>query len=122
MITIIQDGGLPIWFSIVFGLIALGDAILIARRADARKMAFLKAMTMVLVFAMVGGFCAGVSRSVAGCRGLPPARQADCPRYVLKGAGESLAGVTMGSAFLTLAWFIAAIGVRRRPADEPTGL
>jgi hypothetical protein len=120
MLNIIRDGGPPIWFILLFGLIALVDAVLIARRADARKLAFLRAMTLTLVFAMITGFAGGVAKSF-GAR-IPPGREADFGRLILKGVSEALADVVMGSALLTLAWFIAAIGVRRRPPDEPAGV
>jgi hypothetical protein len=122
MLTLVRDGGMPIWFVILFGLIALVDAVLIARRADARKLAFLRAMTLTVVFAMITGFAGGVAKSIHGCRGLPPARRAEWPFFLMLGTGESLAIVVMGSTLLTLAWFIAAIGVRRRPPDEPAGV
>jgi hypothetical protein len=120
MLTIIRQGGPPIWFIILFGLIALVDAILIVRRADARKLAFLRAMTLTVVFAMITGFAGGVAKSF-GAR-VPPGLRADFPFLVIKGISESLANVVMGSMLLTLAWFIAAIGVRRRPPDEPAGV
>jgi hypothetical protein len=122
MLKLIRDGGPPIWFIILFGVIALVDAVLIARRADPRKLAFLRAMTMTVVFAMITGFAGGVFKSIDGCAGLPPARRADWPFYLMKGTGESLADIVLGSLLLTLAWFIAAIGVRRRPPDEPAGV
>jgi hypothetical protein len=122
MLTLIRDGGPPIWFIILFGLIALVDAVLIARRADARKLAFLRAMTMTLVFAMITGFAGGVFKSIHACARLLPGRRAEWPYFLMLGTGESLANIVMGSTLLTLAWFIAAMGVRRRPPDEPAGV
>jgi len=53
----------------------------------------------------------------------PPGLREDFPLQVfIKGVGESLANVVMGATLLTLAWFIAAIGIRRRPPDEPAGV
>jgi hypothetical protein len=63
-----------------------------------------------------------VAKAIDGCKHLPPARQQDWARLLMFGVGEALANVVMGSTLLALAWFIAAIGVRRRPPDEPTGV
>jgi hypothetical protein len=116
--TLIRDGGFGIWIVIVFGLICLGDAILIARRADERKLAFLRAMSLAVVGASLSGFTAGVAMAIRGTSRISPEHHPDWPLLVLKGCGEALSIVVMGSTLLALAWFIAAIGVRRRPVEE----
>jgi hypothetical protein len=117
MPAIVRDGGVATLIVTLFGLIALVDAALIAWRPDERKLAFLRAMSLTLTFATVSGFTGGVAKSIAGCKHLPPARQAEWPRLLMLGIGESLSVVVMGSTLLALAWFVAAIGVRRR-SDE----
>jgi hypothetical protein len=111
--NLIKHGGPPIWVVLLFGLILLVDAILIARRPDERKLAFLRAMSLAQLFAMVAGFTAGVAKSIQGCRGLPPALKDQWPLFVALGTSEALADIILGAAFLALAWFVAAIGVRR---------
>jgi hypothetical protein len=119
MTTLIRNGGPPIWVILLFGLIALVDAVLIARRADARKLAFLRAMTLALVFCTMAGSAAGVAVAIRTYAHLPPDRRA--PVLLLFGFAEALGDVVVGCALLALVWFIAAIGIRRRPPDEPAG-
>jgi hypothetical protein len=119
MITVIRNGGPPIWVILLFGLIALVDAALIARRADARKLAFLRAMTLALVFCTITGFAGGVAAAIRAYAHLPPDRRA--PVLLLYGFSEALADIVVGCALLAMSWFIAAIGIRRRPPDEPAG-
>jgi hypothetical protein len=122
MLNLLRDGGPPVWLILLVGVITLVDAVLIARRADARKLAFLRALTVTLVFAMISGFAGGVARSIGALSHLPPGRHTDWPFFLVKGIGEAMADIVLGSALLTLSWFIAAIGVRRRPPDEPAGV
>jgi len=115
--NLIRHGGPPVWVILLFGVIALVDAALIVRRPDERKLAFLRAMSAATVFAMMAGFTAGVAKSINGCSALPPALRDRWTFLVAKGTAESLADVILGAALLALAWFIAAMGVRRQISE-----
>jgi hypothetical protein len=114
MLTMFADGGPPMWIVLLFGIIALVDAVLLVRRCDQRKMLFLRAMTVAEVMAMISGFSAGVARSMNAVPLLPPAMKEKWPLLVARGTAESLANVILGTTLLSLAWFIAAIAIRRQ--------
>jgi hypothetical protein len=113
---LIAHGGPPIWVILLFGVVALADAALLVRRPEERKLAFLRALTVAEIFAMVGGFAGGVAKSINGCSNLPPALRDRWPFLVAKGTAESLADIILGAVLLSLAWFVAAIAVRRAPS------
>jgi hypothetical protein len=113
MRTLISDGGAPVWVILLFGAIILVDAILLVRRPDERKLAFLRAMTIAQIFAMVAGFSAGVARSADACTKLMPQLRDRWPLFLAKGTAESLADIILGAVTLSLAWFLAAIAARR---------
>lgn len=120
MIDLVRHGGPPVWFILLFGAIALVNAVLHAWRPEERKVAFLRAMTLAVVFSAIAGFTAGVAKSIDGLSRLPSALQPRAPMLLLKGTAEAMADIILGATLLSLAWFIAAIGVRRqRPGDGP---
>lgn len=115
MLELLRHGGPPIWVILLFGIIALVAAVLHAIRPEERRMAFLRAMSVAVVCASFAGFVAGMAKSINGTALLPPHLRDRAGSLILKGTAESMADLILGAALLAVAWFIAAIGVRRQP-------
>ena len=56
MTQLLRHGGLPIWFILLFGAMALVAAALFARRPDDAKLGALRALTFTILFTMMAGF------------------------------------------------------------------
>jgi hypothetical protein len=113
MTQLIREGGPPVWLILLFGTICIVTAGLFVRRPDENKLAFLRAMSIVGVFTMIAGFCAGVAKSFGAMGSLPEQMRDQWPFFAMAGISESLADIILGCSFLAFAWFIAAIGIRR---------
>jgi F0F1-type ATP synthase membrane subunit c/vacuolar-type H+-ATPase subunit K len=119
--TLFVHGGIGSWFVVLFGLICLVTAALFAWRPDEGRLAVLKAMSLATGFSMLGGFVAGVAKSLDGCARLPPDKRDLWPMFAIKGISEASALLILGLALLTLTWLVVAIGLRRLAARERTG-
>lgn len=130
MLTLIRNGGFPMWFILAFGLTALGAAFWFAVRADPKLPGFIRAMALATLFATLGTTCADVgatllavekqfapSGSFATEPGLPKTTDRDAlPRamHVLAaGLAESTSPGIMGFSFLALTAMLSAVGRRR---------
>ncbi|HEY3359443.1 MAG TPA: hypothetical protein VGQ83_39700 [Polyangia bacterium] len=117
MLTLFREGGFPMIFVLLFGLITLVAAILFAVRPARRKLAFIRGMGVATLFAVLSGICAdlgAVFHKVPANFGDRP----DWPLIVVVGLGESMAPGIMGFTLLSLTALIAAIGARRLAAAE----
>lgn len=88
-------------------------AAVYARNPAEHRLRFLRGLSQATAWVMLGGFMGGVRASLAGSAQMPEAEQVDFHRVVAMGIAESSTIVIMGCAFLALAWFIAAIGLRK---------
>ena len=121
MATLFIHGGIGSWFVVLFGLICLVTAVLFTWRPDEGRLAVLRAMSLATGFSMLGGFVAGVAKSMDGCSRLPPEKRELLPVFLLKGISEASALLILGLALLTLTWLVVAIGLRRLAARERAG-
>jgi hypothetical protein len=117
----IRDGGIAMWWLLLFGSVALTAAVLFARRPDEARLGFLRAMTWTIVSSMSCGFISGVAKSFDACARLPPDKRPLILIFALKGTSEAAAVPILGFAMLTLIWLIIAIGLRRLAARERAG-
>ena len=123
MWTLIEWGGFPIWFVLGFGLISLGAAALFARRPDRRQLRLVIGMSVATLFSILNGIVADLATvghhinvgwekyySVeGGYQGVV--------RAINQGTAESLSPGIIGFTLLSLTWLVAAVGLRRLPAD-----
>jgi hypothetical protein len=119
--TLFVRGGIGSWFVVLFGLICLVTAALFAWRPDEGRLAVLRAMSLATGFSMLGGFVAGVAKSMDACSRLPPEKRELLTSFLLKGISEASALLILGLALLTLTWLVVAIGLRRLAARERAG-
>lgn len=117
MMTLIREGGFPMWFILVFGLVALGHAAWFAARPDPRRLAFVKGMALTTLLATVVALAA----DLAAVFHTVPERFADDPKWhfaMLQGFAESMAPIIVGGTFLVLVSLLCTVGARRMPLLE----
>ncbi len=115
---LMEDGGLGMWFVLLFGGVALVGAVLFARKPDEMKLSFLRAMAWTTALAALSAFFAGVAKSLDGCARLPPPLRETWPVFFIKGLSEAMANLILGFSLLALVWLVIAVGLRRLAAHE----
>jgi hypothetical protein len=114
MMAFMQAGGLGIWIVLLFAVLTGAAAVAFALKPDPRRVELLRALSRATVFAVL----TSVSANLAAVGWKVPqneewARSPDLPLIVMTGIAESLTPAILGFAFLGIAWFITAVGVRR---------
>ena len=122
MLNLFMAGGFPMWFLLVFGLLAIAGAALFAHKPDAQRLGAVKALS-VATLASIG---AGTASDFAAVGYAVPERFANEPNVhmiVLTGFAESMSPAILGFALLSIVWLIVAVGHRRlRRAEGPTAV
>ena len=123
MLTFFRNGGVPMWFILLFGVMALGAAGFFAVRVDRKLLGFIKWMSVATVCTVVSGTaadlgttCFTVARIVTGENALPEMKGVPWYAIVLEGFAESMSPVIMGMSLLALTALLTAIGRRRLDA------
>lgn len=116
MMTLIQEGGFPMWFILLFGTGALGLATRYAVRAERSHLGPVWALALATLFASVAGTAAAfgaVAHNLTGQgRGEGISFQdPQAPKILLLGFGESMAPMIVGCAFLAVTALVAAVGL-----------
>jgi Na+/H+ antiporter NhaC len=109
---LIREGGWPMWFTLIFGLLSLASAARFARSADRRHLGFVIGISTATLFSIFNGFAAdlaAVGNSVA--RGYPD--NETYLRVINKGFAESMSPGILGFTLLSLTWLVAAVGLGR---------
>ncbi len=114
MLEMFRNGGYPMWFILVFGVVALIAATLFAARPEATKVGAIKALTVATLLS-VGS---GVASDIAAVGLKVPANPAwahspDLALIVMQGVGESMSPAIMGFSLLSMVWLVVAVGQRR---------
>ena len=112
MVEFFQAGGFGMWIVLGLGIAALGTAAMFARKPDERRMSMIRSLTWATIFSTTTAFASNLSMVFYTV----PGKFADAPDpylVAMQGMAESLAPVIMGSAFLTLTWLVASVGMRR---------
>ena len=110
----IQAGGVPMWFVIVFGAVALVAAALFVWRPEARKVAVLRSLDNAVLWSALGGMVAAfaaVGYNVPVMPGI--AKSGDLPLILLVGLAESMSAPILGFTILSLTALLQAVGHRR---------
>src|SRR5688572_5914326 len=94
MVTLIQEGGFPMWFVLLFGFVTLGSSIAYAIRLEARLLGLARGMALATLFSTLSGTAANLGQVfhvLAGKRdaGLSFAGP-EGPLVLLLGLGESM--------------------------------
>lgn len=114
MLEVFRDGGFPMWFILVFGLVALGAAVRFAVRPRPEAMAPIRALTTATLFSIGSGTAAALAAVGKKVPANPEwAHSPDLHLIVMTGIGESMAPAILGCSLLSLVWLVMAVGERR---------
>ena len=116
MLSFIRDGGAPIWFVIVFGLVTLASSLSFAMRPGRGRLSSLKWMHLVVLFSTISGTVGNIG-AVFHYLGEGKQGTEDRVQVLLSGLGESMSTPILGFAFLALSSLGMAVGMRRLPAE-----
>lgn len=124
MSKLLEEGGFPIWFVLLFGLVALGASIAYALKPTARRLGFLRGMGLTTLCSTLSGAAGNlgmVFHAMAGVDGRHPDLNLlakDGALSLMLGLGESLSCPILGFSFLCLASLFYAVGELRLPRDS----
>jgi hypothetical protein len=119
MLDLLREGGVPMLFVVIFGLLTFLAAALFAARGDRRRVAFITWMGLATLMSVGGGVCADLA--AVGHHGLGRCAEmhiepATC---VLVGMAESMAPGIVGFTLLSLAGMLTAVGMSRTARALP---
>jgi hypothetical protein len=118
MLNFFLAGGFPMWFTLIFGVLAMVAAGSFVRRGRPKSLAVVRALTAATAFIAI----AGTSADFTAAMWKIARRFGDEPKVyliVMQGLGEAATPITLGFALLSMAWLLVAVGVRRHE-DPPT--
>jgi hypothetical protein len=116
MIRLIINGGPGMFAIIILGLIGVATAAWFAWRAEGRVRGFLDSMARSVAYAMLLSLAADVMATLFFSASAPPAHKTAA---IVRGLGESMSPLVLGSALLSTMHLLIAIGQRR--LDARTG-
>ena len=125
MMTLMREGGVPMWFILLFGLVALAASIGYAVRPDAKLRSLTHGMSLATLFATLAALAAALGatlNTLAGHR--TPELSLEVPHgamYLLTGLAESMSPLIMGFALLALTAMFSAVGGFREAAGRANG-
>ncbi len=115
MMTLFRNGGFPMYFILVFGLVMLVTALAYAVRPAKEREGFVKWMCVATIASVVSG-TAGDFAAVAHYVETHPMGGAELGRIVVVGFGESMSPAIFGGSLLSLTALAMAVGRRRLDA------
>ena len=120
MMTLMRDGGFPMWWIVAFGLVALGSAFRYAFQPDAARLGFVKYMAAATLCATLSGLfldVAAVCRALAGQGRIPAealAQDGQLPQLLFQGLTEAISPAILGFLLLSLVALVGAVGRSRQ--------
>ena len=117
MMTLMTEGGFPMWFILVFGLVGLVQGGLLVARPERRALARLWGFGI----AVIGSAVAGTAAALGAVFHAIPAHFADDPKMhlvLLQGLGESTSPAILGFTFIALMALVGGVGAGRISPSE----
>jgi hypothetical protein len=113
MLDLLREGGGPMLFVVVFGVLTFLAAAVFAVRGDRRRLGFIASMGLATALSLAGGICSDLA--AVGRHGLARCAEQhiDPAACILGGIAESMAPGIVGFTLLSLAAMLAAVGVSR---------
>jgi hypothetical protein len=99
-------------FTILVCLAPMLMAVVYAVRPTERRLALMRPLSLAAIFAAVAGAVSGIATVL---RGIAATGQFSADSYsrIAMGLSEALVPVFVGFAFLTIAWLLVTLGMRR---------
>ena len=114
MLDFMRAGGFSMWFILALGFVTLGVAGSFAWRPGERKLGILRPLSVATVFAVLAGVFSDIGATMKHVSSVEEfARSPDLHLIVMTGLGESMAPAILGFSMLSVAWILAAAGLRR---------
>ena len=114
MLDFMRAGGYSMWFILAIGLVVLGVAGSLVWRPGERKLGILRPLSLAMVFATLSGIFSGIGATMKHVTTIEEwAQSPDLHLIVMTGLGESMAPAILGFSILSVAWLLAAVGLRR---------
>jgi hypothetical protein len=114
MLTLIRNGGIPMFFILAFGLTALVSAARSALRPSPSLERFTDAMARATLYASLVGLCADLAAVFHKAPAIAEQEGAPLNLVVLQGLGEATSPAILGFTFLALVTLFAAVASRRQ--------
>lgn len=113
MLQFFINGGLPMVFVLVLGLIGLVSAARFMRSPDARKVAPVVALSVATLFAALTGVASDLMVVTHVVASEPGFHDEKMPIVLLQGFSESMSPAILGGTLLCVTWMVMAVGYRR---------
>lgn len=114
MLNLFRAGGAPMFFVVIFGLLALISSGLFVYRPAEHKRRTLAALDRAVLYSALAGLVAGLAAVGYHVPENPAwAKSPDLPLIVMTGIAESLSAPIFGFTFLALSAMLQAAGLRR---------
>jgi hypothetical protein len=110
MLTLIRNGGFPMFFILAFGAIGLATSAWYAYRPNPRSYVFIVWMGLTTLFTTLMGLAADIG---ATCLYIARAAETNAPLWhaeIIEGFGESMSPPIVGFAFLAMTSLLTAVG------------
>lgn len=119
MLDLIREGGGPMLFVLIFGLLTFAAAGLFAARGDRRRLGFIVWMGVATLLSVGGGVAADLA--AVGHHGLErcAALHIEPQACLLGGFAESMSPAIIGLTLLSLAAMLTAVGMSRSARVAP---
>jgi hypothetical protein len=115
MLTLIRNGGFPMFFILAFGMVALLSSAWYAYRPNARSLAFAEWMGRTTLFATLLGLASDLGEVFSHVSRAIEQSAATWPRDLVEGCAESMSPPIMGFAFLAMTALLTSVGRARDP-------
>jgi hypothetical protein len=117
MLDFFRAGGWAMFLVLATVIPLLITSAKFARNASPQGLSMIRALTLAVVFASIGGV---VTNLATVARNVPhdPELMKEPLAPILIGFNESMAPATLGFSLVTIAWILVAFGVRRMPHDR----
>lgn len=119
MLDLIREGGGPMLFVLIFGLLTFATAGLFAARGDRRRLGFIVAMGVATLLSVGGGVASDLAAVGHHGLGRCAEKHIDAQACLLMGFAESMAPAIMGLTLLSLAAMLVAVGMSRTARALP---
>ena len=116
MWTLIRNGGVPMFFILVVGLLALGASFYFAARPQRRSLGFIQSMAQATLFGTLAATAADLGATLyAATRAWeqPDTGPHKAAQMIVEGFAESTSPGILGFSFLALTAMLTAVGRRR---------
>lgn len=119
MLTLLHEGGWPIWFTLLFGLGALAAAARFARSSERRHLGLTIGLSLATLFSTLNGVAADLAAVGHHLNARWPHFYTVDGGYqgvvmgLAQGFAESMSPAILGFTLLALTWLVATVGLAK---------